>query len=317
MKQKKKYPVDQSPFYKLSNHKVLSKILGVELRTLKNIVNRGSNNYKFGNTEDGRAIQIPKTQLLRLHKRINQLLTRISTPDYLVSGVKGRSYVFNAKVHSGEVAIAKLDIEKFYPSTSRQIVHKGLKKKFQCSDDIAKTLSHLCTVNDHVPTGSPLSQSLCFIVNAPVFDHINHYARSRHLNFSLYVDDLTFSGQMIPKNFLSYIGNYLERSRGYRCHKFRTYGKSTEKVITGVVLRPGGIDLKNSQRNKIFKLFNSIDHYSNPAIKDDPKTIKYFQKLIGHLFSAGEISPRYRYFGYQVVNDRKRLGVKAQNQNTM
>lgn len=316
MRQRKKYPANQSPFYGLSNHNVLAQILCVSLQTLKKILKRGSENYKFGSTEEGRSIQIPKSQLLRLHSRINQLLVRIESPDYLISGVKGRSHVFNAKLHTGDVAVAKIDITKFYPSTTRQIVYKGLKKIFKCSDDIAKTLSEICTVNDHVPTGSPLSQSLCFIVNAPVFDHINIYARARNLKFSLYVDDLTFSGEIIPKNFLSYISNYLNKSRGYNCHKFRVYGRDKEKVITGVVIRSGEIDLKNSQRNKIYNLFRSLPHYSDPAIKDELRTIQYFQKLIGHLFSAGEISPRYRQFGYKTVFERKMLGIKAQNQNT-
>jgi len=315
MKIKKQYPINQSPFYKLSNHQRLANILGTDLRTLSRVVKRRDENYKFGHTDSGRAIQIPKAQLLRFHARINRLLVRISTPDYLVSGVKGRSHVYNAKQHVGEVAVAKTDIAKFYPSTTTEIVRKGLRKKFKCSNDIAKTLASLCSVNGHVPTGSPISQSLCFIVNAPVFDHLNIYARSRGLTFSLYVDDLTFSGKVLPKNFLSYVANYLERTRGYRCHKFRTYGNEKEKVITGVVVKSDNIQLKNSQRLKIFKLFKSKAYYSNAALKNDPLTVKYFQELIGHLFSAGQISPRYKQFGREVVEERKLLEVRALNQN--
>lgn len=207
----KKYNVNQSPFYKLSNHKSLAKLLYISPYTLKRVLKRGDDNYKFGSTDNGRLIQVPKTQLLRIHKRINHLLKRIETPDYLVSGVKGRSHVYNAKLHVGDRVVAKTDIEKFYPSTTLEIVKKGFRKIFKCPDDIATTLAKLCTVNDHVPTGSPLSQSLCFIVNYPVFDEINRYARSRNLIFSLYVDDLTFSGKTIPKHFLKYISSILKK----------------------------------------------------------------------------------------------------------
>ncbi|WP_404418797.1 reverse transcriptase family protein [Marinospirillum sp.] len=316
MKKKNKYPINQSPLYKLSNQKTLAKILNINLSTLKSIVARGGKNYKFGSTKNGRSIQIPKSQLLRVHNRINNLLIRIETPDYLVSGVKGRSHVYNAKLHARDVAVAKVDISKFYPSTSSEIVKKAFRKIFKCSNDVADTLEKICTVNNHVPTGSPLSQSLCFVVNAPVFDHINIYSKSRDIVFSLYVDDLTFSGGFIPKHFLSYVEGYLKRARGYRCHKFRTYGKNTEKVITGVVVKSNEIDLKRTQRNEISNLFNKMPYYSNLRIKDDERAIKYFQKLIGHLFSAGQISPRYRQFGYEVVSKRKDLGIKAQNQNT-
>ncbi|MFM9269962.1 reverse transcriptase family protein [Halomonas elongata] len=315
MNQKKSYPVNQSPFYKLSNHKLLAKILCMQPYTLKRILLRGDENYKFGTTDNGRAIQIPKTQLLRVHTRINQLLNRVEKPSYLVSGVKGRSHVYNAKMHAGDVAVAKTDIERFYPSTTFNIVKKGFRKKFKCAEDIAKTLAFLCTVNGHVPTGSPLSQSLSFIVNSPVFDEINKYSRSRNITFSLYVDDLTFSGKVIPKNFLNHISQLLKKNRGYKCHKFRTYNRNTEKVITGVVVRQHGIDIKRTQKKIISDLSKKKAHFSRPEINEEPNTIKYYQRLIGHLFSAGEISPRYKQFGFTVVSERKALGILAQNQN--
>ena len=316
MSQMKKYKVDQSPFYKLKNHKTLAQILYISPYTLKRILKRKDENYKFGSTDNGRAIQIPKAQLLRLHKRIGSLLKRLETPEYLVSGVKGRSHVFNASLHIGERAVAKTDIERFYPSTSYEIVRKGFRKIFKCSDDIAATIASLCTVKGHVPTGSPLSQSLCFIVNRPVFDEINRYARSRNLVFSLYVDDLTFSGKIIPKHFLSHISNLLKDKRGYTCHKFRTIGQDKEKVITGVVVSPEGIALKSSQKKTIKDLSAKKNaHFTSEKISE-PQAIEYYQRLIGHLFSAGQISTRYKQFGKEVVSERRLLGILAQNQNT-
>lgn len=313
MNQRKAYPINQSPLYKLTNHRKLANILGVSPSTLKKIVKRGDDNYKLGKTDSGRNIQIPKNQLLRIHKRINKLLSRIKKPDYLVSGIKGRSHVYNAKIHAGYVAVAKTDIKGFYPSTTSLIVKKSFIKTFNSSKDIAETLSLICTVSGHIPTGSPLSQSLSFIVNSSTFNEINIYSRSRGIKFSLYVDDLTFSGKVIPKYFLSHISYLLKKNRGYICHKFRTYNKETEKVITGVVVGPDGVDLKRSQKRTISELSKKKAYFSQPKMINNSKASNYYQCLIGHLFSAGEISPRYKQIGHIVVSERRSLGILSKN----
>jgi len=196
-------------------------------------------------------------------------------------------------------------------------VSKGLRKTFGCSEDIAETLAKLSTVKGYVPTGSPVSQSLAFIVNLSIFNHINVYARDRGLTFTLYVDDLTFSGKKIPKNFVSYVQNHLEKNRGYSSHKVRQYNASTEKVITGVVIKGSAAEVKNTQRKTITNLYRKIPYYSDPVRRLDAGTIKFFQRLIGHLFSAGEISPGYRNLGEKTVLARKAADVPAQNQNTL
>lgn len=318
MKPRKRYPIDQSPLYKLSNHNRLAKILGTQPSTLKKLVARGDSNYKFGRVgSDGpREIEIPKAQLLRVHARLNSLLSRLEKPDYLMSGVRGRSHVDNARRHRGHRAAAKIDIKKFYPSTSREIVKKGLRKTFRCSDDIAETLAKLSTVKGYIPTGSPLSQNMAFMANLQTFNHINHYAKSRGLTFTLYVDDLTFSGKVIPKNFLGYVKNHLKTTKGYNCHKIRNYSRNTEKVVTGVVINGDKVEVKRTQRQKVASLYSKIPYFTNPVRRDEIRTIQFFQRLIGHLFSAGEISPGYRNLGFYTIDVRRRAGVKAQNQNT-
>lgn len=313
MKKIKRYQVNQSPLYKLSSQRKLATTLGVSLSTMRGVMKRGEKNYKFGVTESKRDIQIPKSQLYRIHSRINTLLSRVAPPDYLMSGVKGRSHVKNAKAHMGNVAVAKIDIKKFYPSTTKEILIRGFRKKLACSKDVAESLAEICTVNGYVPTGSPLSQSVCFFVNASMFDHLNFYAKSRGLTFTLYVDDLTFSGKVLPKDLLDYVKNHIFNTAGYRCHKCKTYGASTDKVITGVVVKAGGVDILRTQKSIIKKLYDKRGYYSSTALPDDEKTIFYFQRYIGHLYSAGEISPRYRLFGKRVVNERRLLGVKGKS----
>ncbi|MEZ8312056.1 reverse transcriptase family protein [Vibrio splendidus] len=317
MKKSKSYKINQSPLYKLTSHKKLATCLSLENeQTLRNILKRGDNNYYVSKLPNGRLIEVPKPQLNRLHRRLNKLLTRLEVPDYLNSGVKGRSNVKNARDHVGQLAVLKLDIKKFFPSITQQQIARCFVKSFSCSKDVADTLSKLCVVEGHLPTGSSISQSLAFIVNRPVFDHINIYSRSRKIKFTCYVDDLTFSGQTIPKEFCSYVTSYLKKNRGYKCHKIRVHRAMTPKSITGAVIVGNVLKVKNRHRNRIQRLLHLYNFMVKRYPSDDDKLINYFQRLQGHLYSAAQINPRYRQMGDIIVQRRCKLGVPALNQNT-
>lgn len=318
MTRQKAYKINQSPLYKISSHKKLCNCLGLSSEKILNrLIKQGNNNYYFSKLPCGREIEVPKPQMSRIHKRINSLLMRIEVPDYLNSGVKKRSNIKNARDHVGEHAVLKIDIKKFYPSVTSEQIARCFIKSFHCTKDIALTLSQLCTVNNHLPTGSSISQSLAYVVNRPVFDHIQTYSRSRGINFTCYVDDLTFSGQVIPKDFCKYITSYLKRSRGYQCHKIRMHNALTPKSITGAVVVGNQIKVKNRHRKKIHRLLHLYSYMVKRYEPEDPKLVRYFQSLQGHLFSAAQINPRYKQMGNIVVERRKQLGVKALNQNTL
>ncbi len=316
-KSKNKYPIHQSPFYKINSHKALAKILFIKPRTVKKILKRGDDNYYFSKLpESERSLEIPKSQLKRVHARINDLFSRIEAPSYLYSGVKGRSNIKNARNHLGEKALVKIDIKRFYPSTTVDMVEKCFIKTFRCSKDIAETLSKICCVNGHLPTGSPISQSLAFYVNISVFNHLSSYSKARKIQFSVYVDDLTFSGKIIPKYFVSYVTSYIKKSRGYKCHKIRTYNASTPKVVTGAVIDGDALKVKYSQQSKIKKLISSLDEYVSKYDVNNLELVHYFQVLIGHLFSAGQVNGRYYQKGKEMVEYRKDLGIKLSNKST-
>ena len=318
MKKRNKYKIDQSPLYKLNSHKKLSKCLGFENdKTLRTLLIRGDDNYYISKLPSDRVIEVPKPQLSRVHRRLNKLLTRIEVPEYLNSGVKGRSNVKNARDHVGKHAVLKLDIKQFYPSITQQQIMRCFVKSFSCAKDIAETLSKLCTVNGYLPTGSTISQSLSYIVNRPIFDHINIYSKSKNIKFTCYVDDLTFSGPVIPKNFCPYITSYIKKNRSYKCHKIRTHKASTPKLVTGVVIVGKILKVKNKHRKCIQGLLHKYKFMVNHYQPDDNELINYFQTLQGHLFSAAQVNSRYKQMGDIIVKRRRDLGVPALNQNTV
>lgn len=313
----KKYQINQSPLYKLTTHAKLANCLGFkDQTTLKSLLKRGDNNYYVSSLANGRVIEVPKQQLARVHNRINSLLTRLETPDYLYSGVKGRSNIHNARKHIGCNTVLKIDIKKFYPSVTTEQIARCFVKQFKCTLDVAETLAQLCVVDDHLPTGSSISQSLAFAVNRPVFDHIDTYSRARGIKFTCYVDDLTFSSPVLPEDFCSYVVNYIKRNRNYICHKIRRHNVETPKSITGAIIDGHVLKVKNKHRNRISRLLHIYNFMVKRYKVDADELIIYFQRLQGHLFSAGQINPRYRQLGKVIVARRSALGVKALNQNT-
>ena len=109
-------PIEQSPLFGLSSRKKLAQnILKVELPFLERLANGKSNYSVFTRVTGGkqRHIQHPCPTLQKIHFKLFILLAKLETPDYLHSGVVGRSYVTNAMVHIGNVPLVNLDIKKY------------------------------------------------------------------------------------------------------------------------------------------------------------------------------------------------------------
>lgn len=314
----KVYSLDQSPFFKLKSHRRLADVLGISLRTLKSTLKKGDTNYYTGKViqKNGkkRDIEVPLAQLYRIHSRVNRLLSRIEKPKYLESGVKGKSHVTNAIAHVGEYQLKKADIQNFYNSTSRERVANMFEKQFKCTHDVASTLSKLVTYNSRVPTGSPLSQSVAFFTNKSIFDQVDDYCKKRNVAFSVYVDDLTFSGKNLPKNLFDSVKMIFENSSSYVLHKYRQYKPSTPKLVTGVIISKNRILVPNGLRLRIKKDLDSIG--SILSLQDEELQVKFFQRLVGSLYSAGQISPSFKLKGKEVVSIRRQHNIKSMNQNS-
>lgn len=314
---KNRYPLNQSPFYKLNSHKKLAKILSLESTSqLKKIIFKGINNFYVSTLPSERQIEVPMPQMTRIHRRVNSLLNRIQIPEYMNSGIKGRSHIKNGKDHLGSNYVFKIDIKKYYPSVQCKHIEKVFTNKFKCSPDIAKSIALISTYNGYLPTGSPLSQTMAYISCRPVFDHIYQYSLDRNLKFTVYVDDLTFSGSKVTPKFKSYISNYLKRHRDFVCHKIRNYKPETPKPITGVIVENNNLKVSNKHRDIINNLRKDLKISLNDSSISEDDMIRKFQVLLGHLFSAGQINGRYKQLGYALVNKRKALNIHAMNQNT-
>lgn len=181
----KRYPLNQSPFFRLQSRAKLAAFLDVALADLNNMALAQDSLYncftkkieKNGKTKE-RKVERPKLELRRVQRRIVHLLDRIQPPDYLHSGFRGRSYTSNALQHDPKARLAKIDIRKFFPSAYAGYVYRSFVDVFQCSHDVAGVIARLTTAFGHLPTGGNSSTIMSFFAFKPMFDEIQCLAIS-------------------------------------------------------------------------------------------------------------------------------------------
>ena len=257
--------------------------------------------YKIFSIKQGkksRVVEDPTGLTKIIHNKVYKLIKHIETPDYLYSAVKGKSYISNAKKHSGKTKLLKIDIGSFYQSIKKNKLVDFFHETLCCRKDVAICLAKLLTVNDHISTGSPLSPLLSFWVNKKMFDKMHLLSVENGLKMSLYIDDVTFSGDGLNGNFLHKVKSIINQS-GFKAHKIRKYHFNQPKVVTGVCITPQNESLvpyknqaKMKKLEKEFRNSISCSEKSSMGIK-----------LQGMYYAAGQIENRFKVVGHKFHNE--------------
>lgn len=291
MTRRRAYSLDQCPLYKLSSRKRLAyQVFGIEPLKLQRLAANGDSNYRVFEVDQGgkpRQVETPKPILERVHRRLFVLLDRIEKPGYLHSGVKGRSYITNARAHLGHVPVVKTDIKKFYPSVNGARVFRFFADVMRCSPDVSAILTKLTTLEDHIPTGSCVSQALAFFAVRPMFDDLHELAMQHNVCLTVYVDDMTFSGFQASPALLWRVKQSIH-SHGFDYHKDRVYTADQQKLVTGVLLDGDEAKVLPSREHEMWLRFHAL---SGGDIEERQTAIA---RLIGSVMAAGQIEPRFK-----------------------
>lgn len=242
-----------------------------------------------------RTIEAPNKKLKKYQKKLNKFLSRIESPDFLMSGKRGRSSIKNGFFHlKSSNYVLCVDITDFYPSIDKGKVFRSLKNDFLMSDDIAEILTKFITIpykNNRggcLPTGAPSSQIISYMVNKDAFYEINEISKKKGIKMSLYVDDLTFSSKnKIPKSFKNKVGNILKKEKLFiKNKKTKLITKGKTKIITGVAIdKNNNAKIPNRKRKEIFDIIDS------KKIKN--LTGEELDSLLGKLHYARQIEPNF------------------------
>ncbi len=246
----KQYGLHDCALYALKGHGQLLSILAWQdsFEDLEKLVS-DEHNYAVW-SEEGRTFQSPRRKLRKLQSRIATLLRRIKPPDYRHSGVKKRSFVTNALTHLSGDPMVKLDVRKFYPSTSFKHVFNFFHHVMNCSADVADMLAAICCIHrKHVPTGGVHSEVLAFYCHKKVLDALDSRAAARGGVFSSYVDDMALSAPNASLTDLEWARARFKQ-RGLKIHpgKSTVIAKRSDKVLTGVQLSRGFAHAPTSPR---------------------------------------------------------------------
>lgn len=203
-----------------------------------------------------RNIEEPNFILKPIHRKIHILLSEIPAPDYLFSKKKS-SCVLNAKAHVNcHGSTLNIDIENFFPSTSRIRVQQFFGYFLQYPRDVADFMADICTVNNHIPTGSPLSLMLAFWANKPMFDELNKLAASRKIKMTIYVDDISFTGVAVNDSFKNKVTEIVNRyNHSINPDKVRFFSEKL-RFINGIAVSKDGLRPSNKLSKEIRSLKN-------------------------------------------------------------
>ncbi|MFT6659348.1 reverse transcriptase family protein [Maritalea sp.] len=257
MRKDKSYDLNQCALYRCKTKKKLFKLLQTTPTKLSEL-KLASNLYKPLQKvkKDGtfREVKAPRGDLKRIQKRISELLMRVKTPSYLKSPVRGVSNIDNAEYHRGARTFHLLDVEDFYPSCTANKVAWFFGSILECSPDVTAILLKLTTLDEVLPAGSPASPPLAFWAYKDMWDEIAALAKADQCSASVYVDDITLSGDVVSG---ALVYGIKERLR-HHGHRFKASKEAAQlnspTVITGVVIRGKTLLMPNIQQLERHKL---------------------------------------------------------------
>ena len=282
----KAYPIERSPLYRMRNRSKLAELLCLP----KDYFTHGHEHIytKFSrpkpNGDGVRKFTVPQGELEIIQKRVYRLLSRIETPDWVMSGKKHRSYITNAKKHVESSFVKTMDISQFYDSVQKGYIYKMFNDTFMMADDIAWIMTDLVTCEEALPTGSPTSQLIIYWTYSKMFDLINNIALKYNCLFTLYVDDMTFSANIpISKELRDEVAAVLKKNGlKAKAKKDHYYQTNAFKVITGVGISKKQMAVPNNKRKKVLDQYKKCK--GNHNLSD-------IEKLRGMLCAVRQIEP--------------------------
>ncbi|WP_148264349.1 reverse transcriptase family protein [Roseobacter litoralis] len=211
-----------------------------------------------------RDLVYPEGRLRAAHERLKFHLNKIVQPSYLMSPRKNRSQRDNAAAHLDAAQYLTLDIKQFYPSTTRGMIRNSLVDLFGMEADVAGLIAHVATADDRACFGSPLTPVLASLVHRPMFDAIADLCASYDLGHTVWVDDLTISGNQIPGRFVSQV-RAIVASHGLRSHKLKYRTGNKAVFITGIgvvgsnLVVPRSVERRSKDLWRDFQKADTVD----------------------------------------------------------
>ncbi len=218
-----------------------------------------------------RLIEAPKARLKEIQRWIlHEILSRVPAHDAAHGFTIGRSAVSHAELHTGQVAVLRLDLKDFFASVPAGRVYR-MWRTLGYEPQVAHVLTGLTTntvplrvwtrlaeatpgqgvqarfwmgrqlATPHLPQGAPTSPALANLAAFRLDRRLTGLARSTGLSYSRYADDLTFSG---PARLIRRRGEFeatatrVIRDEGFTLNPAKSTTQTTggRQTVCGVVV---------------------------------------------------------------------------------
>ena len=280
-------------------------LLGVEVNRLEEILNNVSGHYQefWMRKRSGgyRMISAPDKDLQAIQSTIySRILSSVTIVHPAAVGFRcGRSVVDNAAPHLGKRYVLKMDIHDFFGSIRSPRVRQTF-KKIGYPENVSKVLGALCCLHRHLPQGAPTSPALSNIVGYEMDRKLAALAAEYGLTYTRYADDLTFSGDVFPKEQIIPQVKRIIRYEKFEPNHKKTHfmNQSSRKIITGVSVASGvKLTIPKSKKREIrknvyFILTKGLAEHQRRIGSHDPA---YLKRLIGMLCYWRAIEPDNTY----------------------
>ncbi len=249
--------------------------------------NPASHYYEFDDTVGGkkRHFATPQGRLDDILRNLQGLLCRVTLPDYLHGGIRGKSPITNAKVHIGKTAVLNFDLQDFFPSIGPRKVYKLFCDRLLCGAEVARILTRLVTLNGCLPQGSPTSTVIANLVIVPLAKRLHALSEGHKCDYTQFVDDGLISG-----------GGYIERLRpliekiiiqeGFRAspkeHKRLTTYRHQEQVVTGIKVNRR-IDVPVVKMNKMQQEVKELRRHVKKGRGVSAKKVRSLNGKVQHI----------------------------------
>ena len=280
-------------------------LLGVEVNRLEEILNNVSGHYQefWMRKRSGgyRMISAPDKDLQAIQSTIySRILSSVTIVHPAAVGFRcGRSVVDNAAPHLGKRYVLKMDIHDFFGSIRSPRVRQTF-KKIGYPENVSKVLGALCCLHRHLPQGAPTSPALSNIVGYEMDRKLAALAAEYGLTYTRYADELTFSGDVFPKEQIIPQVKRIIRDEKFEPNHKKTHfmNQSSRKIITGVSVASGvKLTIPKSKKREIrknvyFILTKGLAEHQRRIGSHDPA---YLKRLIGMLCYWRAIEPDNTY----------------------
>lgn len=214
-------------------------------------------------TRDRRVLDVHgdlKRVQRRIFKRI--ILPNLKPSDESFGGVRGRHIKMNAEQHLRSRFAFSCDITDFYPSIKHPRVYDFFVNAQECSPDVARLLTRLCTYRYHLALGLITSPLLADQFLKSVDARIAKMAKARNLVYTRYVDDITISGafDLARSGFPETIKRILNTNGFATNNKKDQFGRvgDPEMLITKLRINRGHIDVSRGYHDKLCVLLLNL-----------------------------------------------------------